>query len=150
MWAASCFVFFLMIRRPPRSTRTDTLFPYPTLFRSEQAARKGLQRPERRLEPQRKCDTPRRHQQPVRRPAVLSPAHLLSGRRRRLRRLWPLLLQQRQLQILRRPGDDPIYPSSVRRHAGGGSAVVFLRDLVRGGREGRCESATAKIGRAQV
>src|SRR3546814_3991797 len=28
-------VFFLMIRRPPRSTRTDTLFPYTTLFRSE-------------------------------------------------------------------------------------------------------------------
>src|SRR3546814_6856474 len=25
-----------MIRRPPRSTRTDTLFPYPTLFRSSQ------------------------------------------------------------------------------------------------------------------
>src|SRR3546814_20020022 len=34
-----CFVlifFFLMIRRPPRSTRTDTLFPYTTLFRSQQ------------------------------------------------------------------------------------------------------------------
>src|SRR3546814_17762998 len=28
-----CF-FFLRIRRPPRSTRTDTLFPYTTLFRS--------------------------------------------------------------------------------------------------------------------
>src|SRR3546814_16362381 len=28
------FVVFLMIRRPPRSTRTDTLFPYTTLFRS--------------------------------------------------------------------------------------------------------------------
>src|SRR3546814_16998731 len=28
-----CF-FFLMLRRPPRSTRTDTLFPYTTLFRS--------------------------------------------------------------------------------------------------------------------
>src|SRR3546814_20849353 len=27
-----------MIRRPPRSTRTDTLFPYTTLFRSEDAA----------------------------------------------------------------------------------------------------------------
>src|SRR3546814_16854496 len=27
-------VLFLMIRRPPRSTRTDTLFPYTTLFRS--------------------------------------------------------------------------------------------------------------------
>src|SRR3546814_16689121 len=30
------FFFFLMIRRPPRSTRTDTLFPYTTLFRSIQ------------------------------------------------------------------------------------------------------------------
>src|SRR3546814_14316894 len=30
--------FFLMIRRPPRSTRTDTLFPYTTLFRSADAA----------------------------------------------------------------------------------------------------------------
>src|SRR3546814_8068739 len=29
-----CSLFFLMIRRPPRSTRTDTLFPYTTLFRS--------------------------------------------------------------------------------------------------------------------
>src|SRR3546814_8648035 len=29
--------FFLMIRRPPRSTRTDTLFPYTTLFRSIRA-----------------------------------------------------------------------------------------------------------------
>src|SRR3546814_20848753 len=29
--------FFLMIRRPPRSTRTDTLFPYTTLFRSPAA-----------------------------------------------------------------------------------------------------------------
>src|SRR3546814_12120501 len=28
------FLFFLRIRRPPRSTRTDTLFPYTTLFRS--------------------------------------------------------------------------------------------------------------------
>src|SRR3546814_20205506 len=27
-----CIIFFLMIRRPPRSTRTDTLFPYTTLF----------------------------------------------------------------------------------------------------------------------
>src|SRR3546814_11788516 len=28
--------FFVMIRRPPRSTRTDTLLPYTTLFRSHQ------------------------------------------------------------------------------------------------------------------
>src|SRR3546814_18738531 len=31
---ASSVFFLLMIRRPPRSTRTDTLFPYTTLFRS--------------------------------------------------------------------------------------------------------------------
>src|SRR3546814_10025302 len=37
MFSFLCFdiVFFLMIRRPPRSTRTDTLFPYTTLFRSQ-------------------------------------------------------------------------------------------------------------------
>src|SRR3546814_15765513 len=28
------FIFILMIRRPPKSTRTDTLFPYTTLVRS--------------------------------------------------------------------------------------------------------------------
>src|SRR3546814_10076383 len=33
-----CWCFFLMIRRPPRSTRTDTLFPYTTLFRSGRGA----------------------------------------------------------------------------------------------------------------
>src|SRR3546814_6795422 len=39
----SLLFFFLMIRRPPRSTRTDTLFPYTTLFRS----RAGLREPEK-------------------------------------------------------------------------------------------------------
>src|SRR3546814_19353972 len=34
MYVRFLFFFFLMIRRPPRSTRTDTLFPYTTLFRS--------------------------------------------------------------------------------------------------------------------
>src|SRR3546814_19463026 len=34
--------FFLMIRRPTRSTRTDTLFPYTTLFRSGVAAAEAL------------------------------------------------------------------------------------------------------------
>src|SRR3546814_17143911 len=37
-WCEVCLyswcIFFLRIRRPPRSTRTDTLFPYTTLFRS--------------------------------------------------------------------------------------------------------------------
>src|SRR3546814_1188550 len=46
-------IFFLMIRRPPRSTRTDTLFPYTTLFRSSWGAkpiawRSPSRRPQRR------------------------------------------------------------------------------------------------------
>src|SRR3546814_12445258 len=43
----SCFLvyfFFLMIRRPPRSTRTDTLFPYTTLFRSQAVWRRTQSR----------------------------------------------------------------------------------------------------------
>src|SRR3546814_19966959 len=39
--------FFLMIRLPPRSTRTDTLFPYTTLFRSPE---EPLSLPKWRLE----------------------------------------------------------------------------------------------------
>src|SRR3546814_4407407 len=35
-----CCFFFLMKRRPPRSTRTDTRFPYTTLFRSRLRARR--------------------------------------------------------------------------------------------------------------
>src|SRR3546814_19998781 len=34
MW---CFFFFLLVRHPPRSTRTDPLLPYTTLFRSHAA-----------------------------------------------------------------------------------------------------------------
>src|SRR3546814_5522067 len=47
--------FFVMIRRPPRSTRTDTLFPYTTLFRSKRA---GLSRP---AAPGRLADARRHH-----------------------------------------------------------------------------------------
>src|SRR3546814_3367488 len=52
--------FFLMIRRPPRSTRTDTLFPYTTLFRSTHGStalqRRGVPRLERH-----RGEEPRRH-----------------------------------------------------------------------------------------
>src|SRR3546814_18371548 len=40
--------FFLMIRRPPISTRTDTLFPYTTLFRSIQTEDRGFRNAARR------------------------------------------------------------------------------------------------------
>src|SRR3546814_2874784 len=36
------YFVFLKIRRPPRSTRTDTLFPYPTLFRSMSGIRLAI------------------------------------------------------------------------------------------------------------
>src|SRR3546814_12298992 len=36
------FCCLLMIRRPPRATRTDTLFPYTTLFRSDRLARERI------------------------------------------------------------------------------------------------------------
>src|SRR3546814_21080167 len=39
------FFFCLMIRRPPRSTRTDTLFSYTTLFRSSDNAACGMEAP---------------------------------------------------------------------------------------------------------
>src|SRR3546814_11181085 len=51
-----CLFFFFMIRRPPRSTRTDTPFPYTTLFRSGPA---GTDRPAaRRLLRLRRGDAP--------------------------------------------------------------------------------------------
>src|SRR3546814_1724188 len=40
-----------MIRRPPRSTRTDTLFPYTTLFRSETQEKRGMDTGLRALHP---------------------------------------------------------------------------------------------------
>src|SRR3546814_7559780 len=46
--------FFLMIRRPPRSTRTDTLFPYTTLFRSLHAQLHALRARRRAARQQRR------------------------------------------------------------------------------------------------
>src|SRR3546814_11104644 len=72
-----CYVvFFLMIRRPPKSTRTDTLFPYTTLFRSLHPCRRrgaGDRRRRRRLVrrrrlPQGPPGRPLRHRQGPRRP----------------------------------------------------------------------------------
>src|SRR3546814_10909550 len=51
--------FFLMRRRPPRSTRTDTLFPYTTLFRSGGAGGHGRAR---QLGAVRRLSRPQRHQ----------------------------------------------------------------------------------------
>src|SRR3546814_19316560 len=51
--------FFLMIRRPPRSTRTDTLFPYTTLFRSGVQAHSVVHRNPRARRPATPSASPR-------------------------------------------------------------------------------------------
>src|SRR3546814_1889077 len=53
-----CF-FFLMIRRPPRSTRTDTLFPYTTLFRSPPCGNRSLRNLRRRRSKNNRGGSPR-------------------------------------------------------------------------------------------
>src|SRR3546814_2385039 len=79
--------FFLKIRRPPRSTRTDTLFPYTTLFRSRgagaRAARPGaICRPEdmaaRRHPDQDRPDEHGRRAGGARAAARLSPRRIRS------------------------------------------------------------------------
>src|SRR3546814_14046986 len=60
MVSASDF-FFLMIRRPPRSTRTDTLFPDTTLFRSPSVVRRaGRRRVTARADRLEEVDPPQR------------------------------------------------------------------------------------------
>src|SRR3546814_18345239 len=44
-----------MRRRPPRSTRTDTLFPYTTLFRSHLRLKRGSQHPRGRISAHAAC-----------------------------------------------------------------------------------------------
>src|SRR3546814_9823851 len=59
-----------MIRRPPRSTRTDTLFPYTTLFRSSQHRRHAvgadqMPRADRHQHRPRLCHAPPRPRAPA-------------------------------------------------------------------------------------
>src|SRR3546814_14321784 len=79
-------IFFLMIRRPPRSTRTDTLVPYTTLFRST-ATPSGLS------EVMRQAARPRPRgrvpQPPVLRPHRREARRHLQGHRDPARRVAP-------------------------------------------------------------
>src|SRR3546814_7394790 len=74
------FLFFiLMLRRPPRSTRTDTLFPYTTLFRSVRRRRRGVV-PYRAYVLRRRADHRRASDDPSRR---------REGQARRARQIAP-------------------------------------------------------------
>src|SRR3546814_3546033 len=111
--------FSLMIRRPPRSTRTDTLFPYTTLFRSAQAVRRV----------RGQVRTHRNRPRPYRRREV---PHGLLGRHRHARRPGP---PRARLQPLapgdRRPGGRGLRafaPAPARQI---GRAHVELQSLMR-------------------
>src|SRR3546814_19089382 len=69
-----------MIRRPPRSTRTDTLFPYTTLFRSAAFADDNRQPAVRRMEP----GLPRSRNDAGRRRPPRAPRHHLRDECRKL------------------------------------------------------------------
>src|SRR3546814_14532292 len=56
-------LFFLMSRLPPRSTRTDTLFPYTTLFRSPRKEKGGASSAHRDLARERQRTEQQRHRQ---------------------------------------------------------------------------------------
>src|SRR3546814_1879781 len=70
-------VLFLMIRRPPRSTRTDTLFPYTTLFRSAN----GGEGPGGNARDNRRADRRPRRLRRRAFPAVVAAAARAPGRR---------------------------------------------------------------------
>src|SRR3546814_1952833 len=79
-----CFVFFLMIRKPPRFTRTDTFFPYTTLFRSVRALQAGG----------RTVDVA----------AVVRPGAAAGRRRHRAHAHRPRAIKARSARARRRPG----------------------------------------------
>src|SRR3546814_1624564 len=73
-----------MIRRPPRSTRTDTLFPYTTLFRSpDDGGHRRRRRDEARFSLFRAGDAHRRRDRGALREELLFRARLRKGGRRR-------------------------------------------------------------------
>src|SRR3546814_16475376 len=122
------FYIFLMIRRPPRSTRTDTLFPYTTLFRS-----RGHRRVAGAV-----GSSQMTHGDPVRtgsREAALLPFTGEGGAQRRMR-----ARAQRAALALRAeaeiPGSASLRPRPpIRPHAfaGAGSPGPFSRHRGKGG-----------------
>src|SRR3546814_11696715 len=73
-------VFLLMIRRPPRSTRTDTLFPYTTLFRSLRGGARSHWPPSARTTPapahrRARASRSRRRGRPDRKSTRLNSSH---------------------------------------------------------------------------
>src|SRR3546814_7878863 len=112
-----------MIRRPPRSTRTDTLFPYTTLFRSNHRAD---------------------DREPPQRPAVAPDARLSPDRRRTA----PGELRRRLARCRARRGEGLMHHHH--RDSGSGTAVDpavrdELRENLRPARWRRSEEHTSEL-----
>src|SRR3546814_17297039 len=125
-------VFFLMIRRPPRSTRTDTLLPYTTLFRSGRGGRGP--------------DYPRKTPMASRADQLASNLNFSKfGQPTELQnRIWftiGALIVFRFLSFVPLPGVDPVALASLSRQAASGGVLDLFNTLPgrseqrRGGKE---------------
>src|SRR3546814_12305994 len=117
-----------MIRRPPKSTRTDTLFPYTPLFRSYRPPQRYRARPDRRRG-QRRMGKEWRRRFDRRGDRSLDRKAAYPGRRARdrdatifqRRNLWPLLHRAIDLEDRRRSARvRALGPVRARRAAFGG------------------------------
>src|SRR3546814_16364065 len=88
---------FLSILRPPRSTRTDTLFPYTTLFRSDRVRKRPLGRPANLYDEHRRIAAAADQ---LRRRALCDP-RMVAARR-------PDRLHQNGWRRIPHRGDDPV------------------------------------------
>src|SRR3546814_320704 len=99
-----------MIRRPPRSTRTDTLFPYTTLFRSHPARRRAAG-PDQYLESAH--EDPAGPGQEQRRPPARIADRLAARKEAEIVDLFADLRQQRQEDGERQAGADLVEPVAI-------------------------------------
>src|SRR3546814_18253971 len=129
------FIFVLMIRRPPSSTPTDTLFPYTTLFRSHRDRRDASPTQGRRA-PRDRADAgrgggegPRRGAEPGRPHGARRPGRRPAPRRDRLchparrRRGWGALGGLRDRGRADRADPQGNQPRGLRPRRGEGGAV---------------------------
>src|SRR3546814_12068469 len=120
-----------MIRRPPRSTRTDTLFPYTTLFRSDVVIGVLDIRPAG----QRRDRVSRRHEIEVGRRLLVIPAHT-EIERQPIGDLPIVLKVQDELEVVR--ADEGIAIARVgREREGVGDRSEERREGKGGARAGR-------------
>src|SRR3546814_12041395 len=110
--------FLLRIRRPPRSTRTDTLFPYTTLFRSKRVH-----------------------------PAPSAYDHGQAEEGRRLLQLPAKYLDRRLSAVGRGPADVGAHAHDVDRHPGRAGLHVYLSRYWQGTGRGTERSEQRPVGK---